>query len=178
MRGYQILEFTRVRGSWVAANRRSDIFPSQSVTTFLWSTQLGDELLAVVVGCNHPLADQPNPTFGELATYPWILQPRPSPMRALIDRSFEEAGVTPPQSTVETAAILMTTSLLPGSDLIAVLPMEVANFHACMGLLHILPVQLPRQLGPYGIGTRLGRPPSASMSLFIDVVRAVVAEGA
>ncbi|WAS52767.1 LysR family transcriptional regulator [Burkholderia ambifaria] len=139
--------------------------------------QLGDERLAVVVGCDHPLAKRTDLTFGELATYPWILQPRPSPMRALIDRSFEEAGVTAPQSTIETAAILMTTSLLTGSDLVAVVPMAVATFHASMGLLHILPVPLPRKLDPYGVVTRLGRPPSASMTLFVDVLRAVVEEG-
>ncbi|WP_028224263.1 LysR family transcriptional regulator [Paraburkholderia ferrariae] len=138
--------------------------------------QLGDERLAIVVGCDHPLVDQAAPSFGELATFPWILQPRPSPMRALIDRSFEDAGVTPPQSTIETAAILMTTSLLPGSDLIAVVPMAVADFHARMGLLSILPVPLPRKLGPYGIVTRLARPPTASTSLLIDVLREVAAK--
>lgn len=138
--------------------------------------KLGDERLAIVVGCGHPLAGRPAPGFGELATWPWILQPRPSPMRALIDRSFEDAGVAPPQSTVETAAILMTTSLLPDSDLIAVVPMEVADFHARIGLLHILPVRVPRKLDPYGIVMRCGRPPSASTMLVIDTLRTVVSE--
>lgn len=139
--------------------------------------KLGDERLAIVVGCGHPLAGRPAPGFGELATWPWILQPRPSPMRALIDRSFEDAGVAPPQSTVETAAILMTTSLLPGSDLIAVVPMEVADFHARIGLLHILPVRVPRKLDPYGIVRRSERPPSTSTTLLIDTLRTVVSEG-
>lgn len=139
--------------------------------------KLGDERLAIVVGCGHPLAGRPAPGFGELATWPWILQPRPSPMRALIDRSFEDAGVAPPQSTVETAAILMTTSLLPGSDLIAVVPMEVADFHARIGLLHILPVRVPRKLDPYGIVRRSERPPSTSTTLLIDMLRTVVSEG-
>lgn len=138
---------------------------------------LVDECLALVVGAGHPLAGRTNLTLEELASYPWILQARPSPMRVLIDRSFEDAGVTPPQSTIETAAILMTMSLLPGSDLIAAVPDAVANFHARMGMLHILPVPLPRKLGPYGIIMRQGRQPSASTLLLVDELRAAVAEG-
>ncbi|MGO4330186.1 LysR family transcriptional regulator [Cupriavidus sp. 2TAF22] len=134
--------------------------------------QLGEESLAIVVGPLHPLLGRRKPGFEELATFPWIMQPRPSPMRALIDRSFEDAGVAPPPSTIETAAVLMTTSLLADSELIAVLPASVAAFYAGLGALAVLPLPLPRKLGPYGIVTRRGRPPTASMSLLIDALRA------
>ena len=101
------------------------------------------------------------------------MQPRPSPMRALIDRSFEDAGVPAPPSTIETAAVLMTTSLLADSELIAVLPESVAAYYGRLGALAVLPLPLPRKLGPYGIVTRRGRPPTASMSLLIDALRAL-----
>lgn len=133
--------------------------------------QLGDEGLAIVVGPQHPLAGQRTPAFAELTRFPWIMQPRPSPMRALLDRSFEDAGVPAPPSTIETAAVLMTTSLLIDSELIAVLPESVAAYYAQLGALAVLPLPLPIKLGPYGIVTRRGRPVSASMSLLIDTLR-------
>lgn len=139
--------------------------------------QLVDERLALVVGCDHPLAGEACPTWAALVTYPWILQPMPSPMRVLMDRVFEDAGVPPPQSTIETAAILMTLAMLPGSDLVAVVPMAVAEFHSRMSMLHVLPVDLPRRLGPYGIVTRAGRRPSPSTLLLIDTLRQCVANG-
>lgn len=134
--------------------------------------QLGDEGLAIVVGPQHPLARRRKLSFAELTRYPWIMQPRPSPMRALIDRSFEDAGVPAPPSTIETAAVLMTTSLLADSELIAVLPESVAAYYGRLAALAVLPLPLPRKLGPYGIVTRRGRPPTASMSLLIDALRA------
>jgi DNA-binding transcriptional LysR family regulator len=137
--------------------------------------QLGEEGLAIVVGPDHPLARRRKPQFAELARFPWIMQPRPSPMRALIDRSFEDAGVAPPPSTIETAAVLMTTSLLTDSELIAVLPASVAAYYAQQGALTVLPLPLPRKLGPFGIVTRRGRPASAPMSVLIDALRAQTA---
>lgn len=134
--------------------------------------QLGEEGLAIVVGTHHPLVRRRKPQFAELTRYPWIMQPRPSPMRALIDRSFEDAGVAPPPSTIETAAVLMTTSLLIDSELIAVLPESVAAYYAQLGAVCVLPLPLPRKLGPYGIVTRRSRPATASMSLLVDSLRA------
>ncbi|MGO4306717.1 LysR family transcriptional regulator [Cupriavidus sp. RAF12] len=137
--------------------------------------QLDEEGLAIVVGPQHPLCKRRRPSFAELTHYPWIMQPRPSPMRALIDRSFEDAGVAPPPSTIETAAVLMTTSLLADSELIAVLPASVAAFYEGLGALTVLPLPLPRKLGPYGIVTRRGRPVTASMSVLLDALRAAAA---
>ncbi len=140
--------------------------------------QLGDEGLSIVVCREHPLVRRRRkPSFEALAKFPWIMQPRPSPMRALVDRSFADAGVAPPPSTIETAAVLMTASLLPGSELIAVLPSSVAAFYARLEVLKVLPVPLPRKLDPYGIVTRSGRPVSASMSLLLDTLRAAAADG-
>jgi DNA-binding transcriptional LysR family regulator len=140
--------------------------------------QLGEEGLSIVVCRDHPLVrKRGKPSFEALTQFPWIMQPRPSPMRALVDRSFADAGVAPPPSTVETAAVLMTASLLPGSELIAVLPSSVAAFYARLDVLKVLPVPLPRKLGPYGIVTRRGRPVSASTSLLLDTLRAASADG-
>ncbi|PMS35743.1 LysR family transcriptional regulator [Trinickia symbiotica] len=138
---------------------------------------LSDEGLAIVVGHDHPLLKRRKLSLEELAVFPWILQPRPSPMRTLVDLSFADAGLAPPPSAIETAAVLMTTSLLPGSDLIAVLPSSVAAYYARLDVLKVLPVRLPRELGPYGIVTRRGRALSASMSLLFDTLRAAAAEG-
>ena len=67
--------------------------------------------------------------------------------------------------------VLMTTSLLIDSELIAVLPESVAHYYAQLGALTVLPLPLPIKLGPFGIITRRGRPVTASMSLLVDTLR-------
>lgn len=136
---------------------------------------LEDEELHIVVCRAHPLARRRGIGLAQLAAYSWILQPRPSPLRLLMDRSFAEAGVAPP-STIETAAVLLTATLLPGSDLVAVLPKSVAAFYERQDILKVLAVRLPRQLGPYGIVTRRSRPVAASTALVIDALRAAAAQ--
>jgi len=136
--------------------------------------QLLDEPLAVVAGRRHPLADGDEPrTLRSLADWPWILLPGRSPMRAVLTPLFRELGVDRPPDVVETSSILMTTALLEETEMLAVLPQDVARYYAERDILVILPVALPPIMGSFGILTRTDRPLPPAALAFIEALRAV-----
>jgi DNA-binding transcriptional LysR family regulator len=132
---------------------------------------LGEESLSVVAGFRHPLAKARQTTLKALMAYGWILQPRGSPMRELLELAFAESGLASPESIVESAAILLTTTLLHHTNMLAVVPTSVANHYAGSQLLSILPVRLPRRLDPYGLITRRRESLSAAALAFIHALR-------
>jgi DNA-binding transcriptional LysR family regulator len=132
---------------------------------------LGEESLSVVAGFKHPLAKARQTTLKALMAYGWILQPRGSPMRELLELAFAESGLASPESIVESAAILLTTTLLQHTHMLAVVPTSVANHYAGGHLLSILPVRLPRRLDPYGLITRRRESLSAAAQAFIQSLR-------
>jgi len=132
---------------------------------------LGEESLSVVAGFQHPLAKARKTTLKALMGYGWVLQPRGSPMRELLELAFVESGLASPESIVETSAVLVTTTLVQHTEMLAVVPTSVANHYAGKHLLSILPVRLPRKLDPYGLITRRRESLSAAANAFIKAVR-------
>jgi len=134
---------------------------------------LSEEALSIVVRPEHPAAHgQTRPKLAELAQYPWIIQPHPSPMRQIIDQTFRESRVAPPVSTVETSSILTTLSLLRDSDMLAVLPSSVAQYYVSLAVIAAVPTPLRGRLAPYGLILRKNRRISPATQLVIDAIRA------
>jgi DNA-binding transcriptional LysR family regulator len=134
---------------------------------------LGEEALSIVTRPGHPVARATvRPQLAELATYPWIVQPHPSPMRQIIDQTFRESRVAPPVSTVETSSILTTLSLLLDSDMLAVLPTSVAHYYVELGTMAALGTPLRGRLAPYGLILRKNRRIRPATQLVIDAIRA------
>ena len=134
---------------------------------------LSEEALSIVVRPGHRAAHAPvRPKLAELAQYPWIIQPHPSPMRQIIDQTFRESRVAPPVSTVETSSILTTLSLLRDSDMLAVLPSSVAQYYVSLEVIAAVPTPLRGRLAPYGLILRKNRRISPATQLVIDAIRA------
>jgi DNA-binding transcriptional LysR family regulator len=134
---------------------------------------LGEEALSIVTRPDHPVARATiRPRLAELATYPWIVQTHPSPMRQIIDQTFRESRVAPPVSTVETSSILTTLSLLLDSDMLAVLPTSVAHYYVELGTMAALSTPLRGRLAPYGLILRKNRRIRPATQLVIDAIRA------
>jgi DNA-binding transcriptional LysR family regulator len=112
------------------------------------------------------------PKLADLARYPWIIQPHPSPMRQVIDQTFRESRVAPPVSTVETSSILTTLSLLRDSDMLAVLPSSVARYYVALDAIAAIATPLRGRLAPYGLILRRNRRITPAMQLVIDSIRA------
>jgi DNA-binding transcriptional LysR family regulator len=133
---------------------------------------LSEEALTIVARPEHPAVGMAaKPKLADLAKYPWIVQPHPSPMRQIIDQTFRESRVAPPVSTVETSSILTTLSLLRDSDMLAVLPSSVADYYSALDTIASLPTGLRGRLAPYGLILRKNRRISPATQLVIEAIR-------
>ncbi|MES2186579.1 MAG: LysR family transcriptional regulator [Pseudomonadota bacterium] len=133
---------------------------------------LYSEALSVVTGPGHALAGRPALTLADLSGQSWILQPRSSPMRKLIEASFRDAGLDPPADVLETNSVLTTTSLLKQTHMVAVLPTSVATYYAENGMLSLLSVRLEKQLDAFGAITRRQRMQPPALRQLLASLRA------
>ena len=132
--------------------------------------ELEGEPLSVVVGPQHPLAGVRRISLAALIDQPWVLQPRESPMREVLEREFRRLGLDQPQNLVETSSILTTTFLIGEAPMVAVVPASLAARYAAKGLVRVLPVRLVDELESYGSIVRRGRPVSAAANRFLDLL--------
>lgn len=133
--------------------------------------------LAVVARRGHPLTRETRLNWRLLRGAEWIVYPQESPVRPVLESLLADAGARAAarSSLIETASILATTMLLERTDVLAVVPRDVAEHHAERGLLAILPIQLPIKLGRIGIVTRPDRTLSPATTAFMQEVRRLAA---
>ena len=140
---------------------------------------IGEEALSVVVACEHPLVKGGKPSkttklkrlpFEALLAYPWILQPRGSPMREVIEQEFRSHHAAMPLGLIETASILTTTNLIARSEMIAVIPHSIASRYERHGLLRIVPYPIIQSLTAWGSLVLRDRPVNAVGQAFLGVL--------
>jgi DNA-binding transcriptional LysR family regulator len=128
------------------------------------------EPMRVVARVGHPLARAGAIKLDRLAEWPWIFPPPETAFRKRLEAAFRQVGVGPPLSIVESMSILTNITLVRETDMLCVLPRDVARHYARSDGVRILDVKLPAPSGPVGIITAAGRalPPAAS-----DLVQAL-----
>ncbi|HSW20801.1 MAG TPA: LysR family transcriptional regulator [Ramlibacter sp.] len=143
--------------------------PDASVDDLLFTT-IEHESLSVVAAPTHPLAKQVRVSWADLMRYPWILQARGSPMREVLEQEFRSENSRLPKGLIETSSILTTTNLLTHSDMVAVIPTEVAARYQTHGILTCLPYAIRHQLTEYGVITSKGRPVAPAAAQLVRFV--------
>jgi molybdate transport repressor ModE-like protein len=133
-------------------------------------TPLENEALAVVVGVHHPLGKKRSVKLSELLVYPWILQPRGSPMREVLEQEFRLLQAPPPKGLIETASIMTTSCLIAETEMVGVVPQSIAETYARHGLLKILPCLIRHKMESFGSITRKDRPLSEAARFFLKVL--------
>lgn len=133
-----------------------------------------NEALSIVGGSNNSLRKKRRLQLADLCDMGWVLQPPASPIRQLIEKEFQDAGMPSPLNVVETASILTTTTLLQQSEMIAVVPTSIAQHYVKDGVLCVLPVRLKFELAPYGMVTRNERFPAPAMTILKESLRSFV----
>jgi len=124
------------------------------------------EPMRVVARRAHPLVGRRTLRLPQLAGWPWIVPTPEAAYRKRLEAAFRKAGVEPPVSIVESISILTNTMLVQETDMLGVLPRDVAEHYERSGALRVLPVKLPPPSGPVGIITAAGRPlPPAAVDL-------------
>jgi LysR family transcriptional regulator of gallate degradation len=93
-------------------------------------------------------------TLGDLRTAAWILPPRDVNAHQQWRNAFILAGIEPPRHCVETASLAAARALLLSSDGVALLAQQVVELEKRLGLLTVLPIELPSTTRAIGITTR------------------------
>lgn len=132
---------------------------------------LSIEAISVVIGAGY--SGKPKEmTFHDLQHYRWIAYPKKMPLRVLLEKELDLAGLASPVNPIETASTFTTIAILQKStDIIALLPTDVANMFVQKKMIKTLPVQLQTQADTFGIVTRKGGKPTTVTEQFIRLLR-------
>ncbi len=96
----------------------------------------------IVVRANHPLLDKKPFIFSELDKYEWIIPPIGSASFEQVAKTIIAAGAALPRVAFETTTTVITSHLLQESNLIALLPSNIATSYISGGVLVRLPISL------------------------------------
>ena len=124
-----------------------------------------EESLVVVARVGHPLTRKKKLTWKEAAAAEWIVYPQETALRPIFEALQPGA--------IETASVVATTMMLERTDMLAVMPRDVAEHYAGRRLVEILELKLPVTLGRIGIVTHKDRQLSPSALAFIAEVRRI-----
>ena len=145
--------------------------PDQFYDEDLEIEQLQGEPMSVVARPGHPLFTMGSVSLSSLVGQTWVLHPLGSPMRRRVEQALQHASLAVPPDIVETSSILATTSLLEASDMISVVPLDVARHYANYNMVAILPVELPISMANLGIITRRKKDLSPAVGGFLHALR-------
>ena len=163
------------------ALRRGDLdlvigrVPGTNAGVFSFSP-IAEEALSIVASPQHPLAGQARVAWAELLAYPWILQPHGSPMREVMEHEFKNQRSPLPRGLIETASILTTTNLIGNSDMLAVMPTEVAERYEAHGLLACLRYTVRQRLSVYGTIAARDRPAGPAATQLMQFLSSATAD--
>jgi DNA-binding transcriptional LysR family regulator len=136
----------------------------------------GEEFIEVVARKGHPELVRPETSLAALSQYPWVVQPRPTPLREIFNQIFREAQLAAPQNLVETASTTLTFSMVQQTDMVTLMPKSLLAFYRNIGMLERLPVPLTVHLTSYGLIHRRNRHYSVPMQLVSEAIRKEFAE--
>jgi len=158
-----------IRGDFdLVLGRLPDQLDSQGLDIQLFEQ---GERMRIIARPGHPLANRPDTRLADLAPLTWILHPIDSPMRRQVENALKAAQLIQPLDIIETSSILATTAMLESSDMIAVVPNDVAEHYARYGMITMLPVELPLAMANLGLLTSKARPMSAAVKELLGYLK-------
>ncbi len=133
------------------------------------------EEMSIIARPGHFLAKRDKVSLKDLFDQTWILHPMGSPMRLRVETALKQTKMMSHLTIIETASLLATTSMLEASDMISVVPHDVAAHYAKYRMIAILPVKLPISMVNLGIVTRKSKILAPSVSHFINYLKIGIA---
>ena len=172
----EIVEDTSARMLMLLDDGRLDLVIGRSIVSDEPSRyhyqSLGDEPLSVVVSYDHPRIVRKELSLHDLSGYRWITYPGHMPLHALLERELDLSGISMPANPISTASTFVTVALLQQrTDLVALLPTDIAQLFVRQKMLRILPVALKSPSPTFGIVTRKGGVLSPPAQQFIQRLR-------
>jgi DNA-binding transcriptional LysR family regulator len=131
--------------------------------------------VAVVTGA-HPLTSMKRPSLTDAAAFGWIVPPSRTAARQALSGLFMREKLPPPQVRIETSSLEIIKAALAESDLIGLLPIEIARALESSERLHILPFNVDDQPAPLTLILRRNESRPPSVARFCDTVTSVAAD--
>lgn len=131
-----------------------------------------DEPIAIVARKNHPLLGENNLEFARLKEFDWILPPTSTSLRRQIESEFRNEGLEPPRESIESISILTNFKLLRETDMIAAMPLHVAEHNDDLA---VLPISFKGATSDVGVSYRSNYTLSTAVSYFIETLKNVAA---
>ncbi|MEK7948633.1 LysR substrate-binding domain-containing protein [Pigmentiphaga sp. YJ18] len=130
----------------------------------------------VVVGRQHPLAGASSLHWRDLAPYPWILPPVASLPREPLEAVFQEHDIAMPSDYIETLSVPVIATYLQSTQAVGLLSRVAARHYSDLGMLAILPLELPGLLRPIGLTWSKQRALSPASERLMHCLREVSAD--
>lgn len=129
-----------------------------------------DEPIAIVARKNHPLLGENNLEFARLKEFDWILPPTSTSLRRQIESEFRNEGLEPPRESIESISILTNFKLLRETDMLAAMPLHVAEHNDDLA---VLPISFKGATSDVGVSYRSNYTLSTAVSYFIETLKNV-----
>lgn len=130
----------------------------------------------IIARAQHPLVGKSRITAHDLAPYLWVTPTSGSQGRRQLEKLFEKDGLPPPTELIETRSLDLIRGLILGTDCLTVLDSERIVHDERVGLIKVLPVELPGPERQISMLFRRDWQPSALQRLFMDTIRKVSRE--
>jgi len=132
----------------------------------------------VVVGRQHRiLGGSRRVRLGDTTGFGWIVPPPRPAARQMLSALFVQAGLPPPRVRIETSSMEVIKAALADSDLIALLPSDIAHHYARTEQLRVLPFRTDDLPAPLTLITRRGDVVLPSVARFRATLLQVAARG-
>lgn len=99
--------------------------------------------LCVFARPDHPLFSSPDPSWADLASFPWVLPMVAGPQRTVLERILASEGVQLPEQLIESGSIDFTRTLVTTSNHLAMLPAHSVMVDIREGAIKALPIAVP-----------------------------------
>ena len=135
-------------------------------------SMLFHDTVVIVAGKNHPLAGRRDITREELASFPWVVSLKGTPIRQHFDALFEGCAAGP-SSIVESASLILMRELVSQSDHLGFISGRQARAEIDRALVVALDFDLSHTRRPIGLTKRSGWLPTAAQKDFITILQAL-----
>lgn len=109
--------------------------------------ELYDEPIRLVTRPGHPAQQLTAPRLATLMSYPWILPVQQTALRRELEEVFRRQGVALPDNRIECTSLLTLRTLIVETDVIAALPMLIADADPQLAVLSTPLEQITRTVG-------------------------------
>lgn len=129
--------------------------------------ELFSDTLVVVCGRSHPLAACDKVSLSAMASYPWVVGKKGTPIRRHFDALFKDGGLPAPTGILESGSVILIRELLDASDHLGCISHRQAEAEIRRGLMHALPIDLSHTARPIGLTTRKDWLPTMAQAQFM-----------